>query len=82
MTIHKAHRSDKGGHHNTQPNSRAGRIRAFFVANPDEELTFDQIAVKFDCTIEQARFAVRDVAKTVDIESVHIIRMRAKGVAR
>lgn len=30
------------------PNSHTGRVRAFFLANPDEELTNGDVRIKFD----------------------------------
>jgi hypothetical protein len=35
------------------PRSTIGRVREFFVANPDEELTADDIGVKFDLERER-----------------------------
>lgn len=37
-----------------RPDSAIGRVRAFFERNPDEELTRDDIAVKFDIEPWQA----------------------------
>ncbi len=34
------------------------RLRAWFQENPDEALTYDDMAAKFGCTREQARTAV------------------------
>jgi Fic family protein len=40
--------------HPLDPESRIGRLRAFYENNPDEELSVDDVAVKFGCSIEQA----------------------------
>ena len=45
------------------PDSLQNRIRQFFLANPDEELTYRDMATKFDCTTEQAKGAVADYLK-------------------
>jgi predicted transcriptional regulator len=39
-------------------NSTTGRLRTFFEANPDEFLTYDDIALKLDVTRGQAMRAV------------------------
>ena len=66
----------------TQRKSGLGvRIERFFLSNPDEELTYVQIAAKFDCTVCAARWAVKELIKRKDIESVHVIRSRSKGIA-
>lgn len=41
----------------------ASRIRSFFTARPDEELTYDDMAIKFDCTHQQAKDAVKGLRK-------------------
>ena len=68
----------------TNPDSLAARILAYFAANPDEELTYADIAAKFEVSQELARRTVRDLmdgrAKAV-LESVHIVRLKAKGRA-
>lgn len=43
------------------PNSRSSRIAAYFEANKDEYLTYDDIAVKFGCTRQQARNTVAEL---------------------
>ena len=46
-----------------RPDSLQNRIRQFFLANPDEELTYLDLCVKFSCTLEQAHGAVRELVK-------------------
>ncbi len=58
------------------------RVEAFFLANPDEELTFAQLFVKFDANEYTARQIVEQLCRSGQLESVHVIRLRAKGVAR
>lgn len=57
------------------------RIERFFIDNPTEELTYVQLAAKFDCSVCAARWAVKELIKRRDIESVHVIRLRVKGIA-
>lgn len=80
-TTQRAQRSDKGGKHAKRVDSRMGRMRLFFETNPDEELTYEQMTIKFDCTLAQARFTVKELVKAQLVESVHVIRNPAKGVA-
>lgn len=58
------------------------RLRAFFLANPDEELSYDDIVVKFEATRHTAQMAVSRLNQTGLLESVHVIRLRAKGTMR
>lgn len=39
------------------------RIRAFYAANPGESLTLLDMAVKFGCSEQQARSAVKDLQR-------------------
>jgi hypothetical protein len=57
----------------------AKRIHRFFVANPDEELTYTDVQVKFDCTRTAAHAAIKDLVRTDEVESVHVIRLPEKG---
>lgn len=57
------------------------RLRQFFAANPDEELTYSGIAEKFGCSLWRARHVVRELKESGHLESVHVIRPRAKGIA-
>lgn len=68
----------------TNPDKLPSRILSFFADNPDEELTYADIAAKFEVSQELARRTVRDLmdgrAKSL-LESVHIVRLKAKGRA-
>lgn len=44
-----------------RPNAVQNRIIAFFEANQDEELTVDDMCVKFDCTEMQVRTALTHI---------------------
>lgn len=61
--------------------SLQNRIRQFFIANPDEELSYHDMTVKFGCTLIQAHGAVRELLKRdgakSPLESIHIVRGRA-----
>lgn len=57
------------------------RLQAFYAANPDEELTFGAIMTKFGCSLWTARHAVYALVEIGDLESVHVIRRREKGMA-
>lgn len=57
---------------NPIPDSLAGRIRSFFAACPDEELTYDDMAVKFGCTPYQARLAVKGLRKRRHVALVSV----------
>lgn len=61
--------------------SIAARLAEFFVANPDEELNFDDIQLKFGCSQGGAYEAVRRLTDKDLIESVRVIRLRSKGIA-
>lgn len=57
-----------------KPDSKVGRIRAFFEANPDEELTYPDIMAKFGLTHVEARTAVKLLRERKQLETVHVIR--------
>lgn len=63
--------------------SLQNRIRQFFLANPDEELTYTDLCVKFDCTHAQARNAVREMVKSdgdsCTVQTMHLVRGRKVG---
>lgn len=61
--------------------SLQNRIRQFFAANPGEELSYADMAVKFDCTLGSARNAVRELRDLGELESLHLIRAKAKAAA-
>lgn len=57
-------------------------VRQFFTANPDEELTYEQIEIKFGCDRSAAKMAVRYLMMFDDgLESVHVVRLKANGRA-
>ena len=60
----------------------ATRVRQFFADNPDEELTLDDMAAKFDASLVSCRSAVKDLVREGGIESVHVVRARSKGMGR
>lgn len=57
------------------------RLLAFFMANPDEELSFADICAKFDVGISNARYAVDALGRDGHVESVHVVRLNGKGRA-
>ncbi len=57
----------------TRPNMREC-LRQFFLANPDEELTIEDIMTKWSCTKRAAQEAVSVLAKTGECEPVTIIK--------
>ena len=65
-----------------QETSVVGRLRRFFLDNPDEELRIVDIQSKLDCSQDSARFAIATLRKMKMLESVHVVRMRSKGIAQ
>lgn len=57
------------------------RLEEFFGANPQEELTYADIVVKFGGTYRSAHSAVARLQARGELESVHVIRLRANGIA-
>ena len=57
------------------------RVRQFFAENPDEELTYEDMAAKFDVPVNYCREVVRALKTKGEIESVHVIRNPRKGRA-
>lgn len=57
------------------------RVKAFFAANPGEELTYADLMAKFDCNEKNAQRVVQELKKEGFIESIHILRTPAKGRA-
>ena len=79
----------KGGRkpHSYVGGSLKSRIRQFFVENPEEELSYHDIAVKFDCSPEAARFAVRELKSdaAAAFETVHstvVVRLKRTSWAQ
>ena len=64
-----------------RPNSLAGKLLAFFTANPTEELTPAQIREKFGVTAFSVSMAVRRLEES-GCENVRVIRLRSMGMAR
>lgn len=58
------------------------KLAQFFDWAPDEELTLTQIMDKYGCSYNTARYAVYELRERGLVESVHVVRARAKGVAR
>jgi len=62
--------------------SLADRIAAFFAANPDEELTHDDLAIKFEACKDTVDYALAKLRATRLVEVVHVVRLRSKGGAK
>jgi DNA-binding IscR family transcriptional regulator len=58
------------------------RLMAFFLENPDEELLLADVKEKFKCTPAHARKSVEALTSQGLVESVHIVRLKAKGMAK
>ncbi|MBA3622889.1 MAG: hypothetical protein H0W48_00160 [Methylibium sp.] len=58
------------------------RVRAFFQANPDEELTHAQLVAKFDANKRNAKHVVAWLVASGELEVAHVIRPRAMGARR
>jgi len=56
-----------------------GRLRAFFQESPDEELTPEQAAVKFDVPLKKIQGAISGLMKAGELEKVYVIRAKQKG---
>ncbi len=54
------------------------RIEAYFVANPHEYLTWEDMTAKFNCSVPQARRAVENLREysAVELEKATVIRVR------
>lgn len=59
------------------PGGLPHRIKAFFDANPDEELLEDDIKVKFGCTHKQLYEALNRLQAVRAIRVVRVIRRAA-----
>ena len=57
-------------------------IEQFFTENPDEELTLADMRVKFDISAVNAKEAVRRAKARIGLESMHVVRLRAKGCGK
>lgn len=58
------------------------RLTKFFADNPDEELTMQKIADKYDVGIERVRDVVVELCQTGQLEHVRVVRARQKGIAK
>ncbi len=66
----------------TSQRSVTAWLTQFYTDNPDEELTFADIATKYGCSLWTARTAVYNLQREGVLESVHVIRTRVRGMAR
>jgi hypothetical protein len=63
-----------------KPTSLAGRTLAFFKANPDEELTYADIAAKFDVSLRCAYSRMTEAQQRgYGIEVVTIVRLKREA---
>lgn len=58
------------------------RVKCFFAANPDEELTPTLLREKFGLTKWTGRWVLRELVEEGTLESVHVIRLRTSGIAK
>lgn len=58
------------------------KIAGFFDENPDEELTFQGLSDKFNAPVKTVRNVVAELVQSGKVESVHVIRLPSKGIAR
>jgi len=66
----------------TRPGSLVDKIKRYLEANPEEELTMAIICLKFDCCYSAAKSAVERLKHSGHFEAVHVVRLRAKGIAK
>lgn len=59
--------------------SLASRIAEFFKMNPDEELTFDDAAAKFNANKRHLSTVLNLRKEFIGLEVVHVIRMKKDG---
>ena len=58
------------------PDSLQNRIRQFYLSNMTEELSYSDMAAKFDCTVKQAQDTVKELKRTgFRLESVMVVRV-------
>lgn len=55
-------------------------LRRYFQANPDEELTWPDMLVKFERCRKTLTLALAELIEEGELESVHVIRLREKGM--
>lgn len=59
-------------------NSNTNRVRQFFLANPDEELTYADINIKFGMSLAEARYAVRELRAQGLLRTEHTTTVKRK----
>lgn len=59
--------------------SLRAKLRAFFDANPGEELTRADIAAKFDAGESTVDSALRRMRINGELEAAHVWRLKQKG---
>lgn len=64
------------------PGTLRDRIVRFYEQNPDEELTHADIHAKFGVTRKNTEQALILLRKEGLLESVHVVRLRRKGIAQ
>lgn len=62
--------------------SLAARMLAYFQANPDEELLRQDVAEKFGAKMKSVDFAIGRLRDQGYLESVHVVRLRERGIAK
>lgn len=63
-----------------QPGVRI-RLRDYFLANPDEELSRQDMAIKFDVSVKAVDLACQQLRDAGELVSVHAWRLPAKARA-
>lgn len=59
------------------------RVKCFFAANPEEELTPAEFRIKFNCTEHARRWLMGELGgEHGELESVHVVRLRTSGIAK
>lgn len=62
------------------PNSRTQQVLEFFNRNPDEYLTYEDVAEKFNCSLQQARVVVGKLREDGALETVLVTRKAPAAV--
>ena len=63
----------------SSPRSATNRAREFFLNNPDESLSYSDISVKFDITVDQAKNVVHELVRQGFAKVDHIVLVRARS---
>lgn len=58
------------------------RVKRFYAERPDEELTHASLRAKFGLSKWTAVWVLRELVEEGVLESVHVIRLRSKGIAK